>query len=283
LTSIRRERANVTTDAATTEAATVPGVDVRRTRLAGILREIAVGGIAALLTGIVVGGIGGRIVMRVATLLVPDAAGLTTENGNRIGTFTLEGSFALLLFGGIAAGVVAASIWVIVRPWLPGARGTRMLASIPVAIAFGTSLLIEADNIDFAILHHDPAVVASLVILIAIAGPAIVLVDDWLDRRLPAIATGREPATVVYTVVAAVGLLVTLAMTVPGMYQIGGLLLVLPIAAVGLATLALWARRVRGEEPGPELRWIGRGALSVAVVIGLADALGDIGGALGIP
>lgn len=61
-------------------------------RLNVILRDIARSGLAGLLTGVLVAGIGGRIVMRLAAVLEPGAVGQFTESGNRIGTISAGGS-----------------------------------------------------------------------------------------------------------------------------------------------------------------------------------------------
>ena len=105
--------------------------------LGEILRDIARGGIAGLAVGIVVGGLGGRVAMRLIALLIPESTGSFTENGNRIGDITLGGSFALIVFGGLFVGIFVATIWVVVSPWLPRSLGLRVLAAIPLAIGLG--------------------------------------------------------------------------------------------------------------------------------------------------
>ena len=75
-----------------------------------ILRDIARGGLAGLAVGVVVGGLGGRVAMRLIALLIPNPPAAFTENGNRIGDITLGGTFALLLFGGLFAGIFAGTI-----------------------------------------------------------------------------------------------------------------------------------------------------------------------------
>jgi len=45
-------------------------------------RDITRGGLAGLIVGVLLAGIGGRVVMRLAALLVPAADGAFTENGN---------------------------------------------------------------------------------------------------------------------------------------------------------------------------------------------------------
>lgn len=109
-----------------------------------VIREITRGGLAGLIAGIVVGGVGGRLVMRLAAVLVPGAVGGRTDNGALIGAITIEGTLALFLFGGLAAGIFAGSIWVMVAPWLPAAWPTRALAGAIIAAAIGTPGLVNA-------------------------------------------------------------------------------------------------------------------------------------------
>jgi len=89
-----------------------------------VLRDISRGGMSGVVAGIVVGGLGGRLVMRVAAILHPDAVGALTENGNRIGDITLGGTLSLVLFGLISC-AMAGAVWVIVSPWIPGHAGVR--------------------------------------------------------------------------------------------------------------------------------------------------------------
>ena len=262
---------------------TAPGDGAVRTdRLAATVRDIAAGGLAGLIVGLVVGGLGGRLIMRLAAILAPDTIGRFTENGNRIGTVTAEGTALLIVFGGLLAGVVAGGLWVVVRPWLPVDRSRRLLVSVPLALAFGSPLLIDGSNPDFAILRHDPVVVASLLALVALAGPVLVVVDAWLDRRLPA-ATVRRSALAFYTLIAAVGLLLTLFLTIPAMAQTGSPIVLIAIVCVGLATLLHWAERLAGRAPTPPmLERIARSALIVAVALGLGKASLDVLAALGL-
>jgi hypothetical protein len=249
---------------------------------AGILRDIAVGGLAGLFAGVIIGGVGGRIAMRLAAVIVPGATGLATENGQRVGDVTLAGTLALLFFGGVLAGVVAGAIWVVARPWLPSGRRERLLASIVLALAFGTILLIEADNPDFLLLRHHPVVVGMLVLLIAITGPAVVLADAWLDRRLPVPRSLRRPSAAAYAVVAAIGTLFTVGLTIPAMAQTNALV-TFALACVGLTTVLVWVERLSGtDRPTPDLARLGRVVLIAAVAIGLGTALVEIAGAFGL-
>src|SRR4051795_12956364 len=60
-----------------------------------LLREIARVGVAGALAGILVLGLGGRVVMRLAALANPESSGFLTENGNAIGVITAPGTIAL--------------------------------------------------------------------------------------------------------------------------------------------------------------------------------------------
>ncbi|HEY5651539.1 MAG TPA: hypothetical protein VIW46_08840, partial [Acidimicrobiia bacterium] len=57
--------------------------------------------------------------MFISRVLHPDAAGRITENGNRIGEFTVDGTIELIVFGGLLSGVVAGVVWVLIREWIP--------------------------------------------------------------------------------------------------------------------------------------------------------------------
>lgn len=255
---------------------------IRSDGLVPVLREISRGGLAGLLVGVVVGGLGGRLVMRLAALLVPGADGLTTENGNAIGDITAEGTIALVLFGGLLAGVVAAVVWVVIRPWLPASTAGRALAATPVALAFGTPVLVQRINPDFLILGFHPGVVASLLVLVALTAPAMAVADAWLDRRLPRPASTLSPAGVAYLGLTALGLLIgtMLVISIAGERSIVMLATVVP---TGLCTVAWWSDRQRGASaPSPGLRRIATTIIAVGTGVGLALVAPEVAGALDI-
>jgi len=98
--------------------------------LFGLVRHIAIGGIAGLVTGIAVGGGGGRLFMRIAGAAARDAAqGARTEAGFTVGEVTFGGTVALIVFIGVVVGVVGAALYLIFRPWLRGqvGGGARLL------------------------------------------------------------------------------------------------------------------------------------------------------------
>ena len=244
-----------------------------------ILREIARGGLTGIIVGLVGGGIGGRIVMRLAAIVVPGSEGAITENGNRIGDITAGGTVALLVFGMFIGGGVA-TIWVVVSPWIPGAGLRRAVLTMPIAVALGAPALIVGSNPDFAVLGHDPVVVAILVGLIGLIGLLFALVDDTLERRLPA-AVG--PALTAYGTIVIVGVAFALGILFSFLtdwrfiVQLMGLVLI----GLGLATILDWVQRLKGRPRPSWLTNAGRIGLGVAVVVGAARSLPEIVHALG--
>jgi hypothetical protein len=249
-------------------------------RLGEPVRDIARGGLAGLLTGILVAGIGGRAVMRAAALLVPESAGQLTDNGNRIGEITLGGSIGLVLVGGLFFGLFGATVWVVVSPWIPGGGRTRAALAMPVAVSLTGIALIQVRNPDFQVLRHDAATVTLLLALVALAGLTIALFDGWLERRLPgANVSGRADA--VYLALAIAGGALILPIVLAG-YLGDERPLGIALVGVGVATLIHWSRRYQRRPSPPS--WLviaGRGSLLVAVALGVLALEPDVAAALG--
>ena len=56
--------------------------------------------------------------MFASRLLHPEAVGEVTEGGNLIGEFTVDGTIALILFGGLGSGLIAGAVWVFIKRWI---------------------------------------------------------------------------------------------------------------------------------------------------------------------
>ena len=176
----------------------------------------------------------------------------------------------MIIFGGLAIGLFAGIIWVVVGPWLPG-RGLVSGRSRRHGgrVRLGRS---SSNNPDFVVLDHDPLVVAMLVALVAAVGFSMALVDSALDRRLPAAVPKAGGATLAYAIVSLLGVALILPVALAilfdqseyaAMIRVGWGLL-----AVGLCTLASWVLRVRGRpEPPRGLVLTARAALLVTVAL----------------
>jgi len=251
-----------------------PGVVVssRRTRYVGspILRDVSVGGIASLVSGLVVLGLGGRLVMFLSRLLHPESIGRLTENGNEIGVFTFDGTLGILIFGGIAGGLAAAPVWVVIKPWIP-----RKWAVVGLgAVAIGGFQLVASDNRDFDILERPALDLFLLLTLVFIFGAVLHLLDRFLESRMP--RGDRTGPLVVYGAITAVGLVIA---------PLGLVLQFMPsfadrahspiwtavfVCGTGLITLWWWIDRERGKtEPTSVQRRLGSGFVAGAVLVGL--------------
>lgn len=252
-----------------------------------VLRDIARGGIAGIFVGIFVAGLGGRLVMRLATILHEDTVGRRTEMDAIIGAMTLNGTLALLLFGGLGVGLMAAVLWVIVRPWLPGDGLGRAVITGGLAVTLGTPLLIQRTNPDFVILGYDPVVVALLLALVFAVGFSMAIADGWLDRRMPRSVLGDDPSAAGYLALTFFGLFLILPVVVVAMIddpnyrapvRAGWGLLV-----VGLCTVAWWVLRARGRtEPPRALAIAGGLSLIVTAVLGMVTILPHVRVAMGM-
>lgn len=238
-------------------------------RVIGLIRSIALGGLAAVLAGTVVFGVGGRLVMLASRLLHPDAVGRITENGNRVGDFTVNGTIELIVFAGLGFGVMAGVIWVFARQWIPSSAPLVGLG----AVAIGGSLLIEADNPDFVILDRPHLDLVLLVGLIFVFGASLYWIDDWLDRKVR-----KRPKTAgvaIYSIMVAVGAVFaypTFATLFSEEFcfcsnppRWTGIFLI----ATALTTVAWWIRFVRGaDEPSKRLSMLGMTSVVLAVTAG---------------
>jgi hypothetical protein len=257
---------------------------VREGAIGVTLRDIARGGIAGVIAGAVVAGVGGRVVMRLAAVAVPDSRGGFTENGFVIGLIT-PASLGLVVFGTFA-GLIVGAFWVAVATWIPGTGVRRALATMPLAVAVGGVGLVEGSNSDFRVLQNDPLVVAMLIGLVAAVGFVVALADEVLDRRLPAVATSRGRVVVAYAVLAGIGALITLPILAGGLF--GGapprVAMSLALVVAGGATLLWWKRRADGvAAPSERLTLVARLALVAVVILGTIDLLPEVGEALRLP
>lgn len=207
--------------------------------------------------------------MLASRFLHPDAIGRFTDNGNRIGEFTVEGTVGLILFGGLFGGLSAGVIWALVKEWIPPKPA---LVGFGV-IAVGGFQLIEADNADFVILEQPAPDLILLVGLLFTFGVALHHLDRWLEARLPE-ATGIKSIGL-YSVLVALAL--PIAIRTFGLFfsrefcfcghppTWTGVFLVMTT----LITLWWWISHLRGSHaPSSTMRLIGRLSLLLAVIAG---------------
>jgi hypothetical protein len=116
-------------------------------------RHVAASFAGGAVAGVLVAGAGGRLVMRLLALTSPDAEGSLTEAGEFIGDISAGGTVALILFGGIPAGLLSGAIYVVVRPLLPpGRAGGALFGALLLVLAATRIDPLRDENIDFALL-----------------------------------------------------------------------------------------------------------------------------------
>ncbi len=248
---------------------------MRSDRIGAIAREVVRGGLAGSLSGILVAGLGGRLVMRIAALINPAATAELTGNGEVVGAITLNGTLALILFSGLGFGLAAGVVWVIVSPWIPGVGlGRRLLAAV-VVVGLGGMFLVRPGNRDFDILGPDPVILALLLGLVAVMGAAIAWLDGPLDRALPRPGPQAPGRAVVYVILALLGALVVVPTI--RLYVENPCFCAYPPEMTGFALVGtgaitatwwLWRARTGRMDPPAALVALGRAGLVLAVAFG---------------
>lgn len=214
---------------------------------------------AGLVAGVLVLGLGLRLMMRIIAATSPDSVqGRRTDAEEIVGEISLGGSTFLVIFGGAVGGVFAVLGWIVFRPWFP----ERSVAAGLVVAAIGAGLLarpsglIDPDNHDFVILSPVwLALVMTFAVLVAHGVAFAVLADHWA-------ATWPASRWSVRGVVRTVPVLLVTAMC---------LMLVIPaVVLVVVAVHAVWIRpRLDGR-----LGWfdrlvpVGSAVLVAAAVVG---------------
>jgi hypothetical protein len=247
------------------------------TRLAGLVRSVALGGLAGAIAGVVVLGVGGRFVMFLSRLLHPEALRMGTESGARVGEITVEGTIELVVFGGLLSGLLAGVIWVLVREWIPSNAVSVGIGTV----AIGGSFLIQGNNIDFFILVDPLLDIVLLVGLLFVFGTVLYWVDGLLDTKMP--AQPRTFGVVVYAIMVAMG-------TVFMIPTFGSLLTEefcscsnppiwtgVFLIATSLSTIVWWVQHLRGADiPSQTLKRIGTTSLALTALAGAVDLTTEI-------
>lgn len=163
-------------------------------RLARVVHHLTIVGIAGVVSGLLVGGVGGRLFMRVAGAVAPrHVQGIPTEAGNRIGEVTIGGSLGLIIFIGIFTGAAGAAFYVIARPWLEWAGRYRGLVFgvFLFGVTSATSDVLNPDNPDFFFLGNHALVVAMAAALFIGYGLSIELLVRRLEGTVPVASSRR--------------------------------------------------------------------------------------------
>jgi hypothetical protein len=142
-------------------------------------RLAAITAVGALL-GLFVGGVGGRLAMMLLARLNPAATGTTSDDGFRIGQFTVGDTLNLLLVG-TAFGVVGAGVYAVVRGLMLGPRWFQVLSVAGGPAVVVGAAIVHTDGVDFQLL--DPPWLA-IGLFVAIPGVYAALLTVFAERWL---------------------------------------------------------------------------------------------------
>jgi hypothetical protein len=246
-------------------------------RIPDLVRAVAAGSLSGIVVGIVVGGLGSRLVMRLSAIAAGSSVqGITTSNGNRVGEITLGGTIGLILFGGVFAGVVGGLLYAALRPWLARFGRWRGVIFGLGLLGLAGSLILDVANSDFIILRPPLLNVAMFAAFFPIFGIALVPV---FDRTLRALDKG----SLISGAFASVGIVVAILFV--GLGLVTGLsALASAPTSVELITLLLFGTIVAGlaaEALAPRLasapwRLASNGILAAALLVGAASTLSGV-------
>ena len=146
----------------------------------GAARYIGCGLVAGLISGALVGGVGGRLAMFLLRLTSsPSLKGVETDDGFIIGSFTSDTAF--LVAAMTALGAASGLFYAAVRTWLPDGHGRMWLTAL-LAGSTGGAVFLRPGGPDFTLIEPLWLAVLLFVALPAAHGMAVSVVAERLVR-----------------------------------------------------------------------------------------------------
>ena len=154
-------------------------------RLFSLLHSIPIAGLAGFVAGVIAGGAGSRIAMRVSGIAAGSAKqGFLTEGENAVGEITLSGTLILVLFSGFI-GATGGLIYLATRRWVADAGRWRGLVFGVLLLAMLGSAIIVGDNFDFYVFGPRTLNVAMFAALFIVFGLLVAPLFERVHRALP--------------------------------------------------------------------------------------------------
>ena len=169
-----------------------------------IARMVIMGLLGGIAAGFLVGGIGGRLIMRILAMANDDIAGVITGNGNVSGEITAGGTLGLIIIVGLISGVVGGLVYVLIRRWLPGGGLLKGTVFGLVLLCFFGNILFDPDNVDFT-LFSPRLSVALFALLFPLYGVVASLFIERFDRYVPPLFTCLPITVLGYLLIAGLG------------------------------------------------------------------------------
>lgn len=155
-------------------------------QLAAVIRAVGVCVLAGIVAGALIGGVGGRVAMRVSGAMYerahPDVPAITSSSDEPVGQLSLDGTLSLIFEAGLFFGIAGGLAYLLVRPWLPRRVPARGLVFAAMLLALG-SVVIDKDNPDFRRFGSPVVNITMFVGLIVAYGWCVAFLAEWFDRR----------------------------------------------------------------------------------------------------
>jgi hypothetical protein len=177
--------------------------DDESTRVTDMVRVLGFCLLAGVVAGLLAGGVGSRLAMRVVALVGSGHGGELTEAQARVGEITVGGTIFLLITG-IGAGLLGGLGYFVVRRWIPGRGVWRGLLFGLFLLLVAGSRILDRGNPDFARFVSPSLAIALFAVLFLVYGLLVVWLADRWTRAAPKPPTVRLLATSGYAVVVVV-------------------------------------------------------------------------------
>jgi uncharacterized membrane protein YagU involved in acid resistance len=234
---------------------------------------------------VIVGGIGGRVAMRVVALTAGSAdQGTLTEAEEVVGVISADGTVGLIFFVGVFSGLFGGLVYAAMRPWTAAAGPWKGLAFGAILLATLGWTVIERDNFDFHRFGYASLNIAMFAALFLLFGLLIAPLYDFFDGCLQPVSLRLSgiaglAARVFGSLAAAASVSISVsggevsADGVEGLFASllpSYLLLAMPLAAAATARAAGRFGRMTDLRGYPAAMTIAVVALVVPVAIGLS-------------
>jgi hypothetical protein len=215
-----------------------------------VLRPVTAAVATGLLVGGVIGGIGGRLVMRLLAVTSDDSLrGALTTDDEVVGEVTLGGTVFFVYFMALVGAVVLGMAYLIAREVMPHDLRVRAIAWAVLMWCVGATVVFDADSFDFTDLGPAWLAVSLFSVLFLVAGWASAAGIEVALRSWPAASWGSWWAYVPLVALLPVPPLLVLVVVVGALVQWRALRNVVRVpsavvalrALVVLGTLALGA------------------------------------------
>ena len=218
---------------------------------------------AAVVSGLLVLGPGGRLVMRLLAVTAgDDSQGRVTEAEEIVGEITVDGTIGFVVFAGLIGGVLLAALYLLLRKWLPPRRWGALTVGVVFAVLFSTRFEpLRPDNEDFVLVGPAWLAVTTFLVVGALTVLTMGAVAGRVSRVLP-LVEARVGTLLPYAVL--IILMPAAAIVLPG------------VLATGIGLVLLGRADVRRLWSHPRVLLAGRLVIAAVALAFLPSFAGDV-------